>query len=147
MSKSILIVDEDYHTVEMAKLILKTKGYEATGSTDGAEGWELLKKIRPDLAIIEMRMPGMSAIEFCKRVRREPELAETPILITSGLVANSDKSDSFWAKGLGADDFLIKPYDPLGLLSRVEYLLRKSNYVSHGARPTTAADLNPPSDA
>ncbi|GIX45605.1 MAG: hypothetical protein KatS3mg130_2013 [Candidatus Sumerlaea sp.] len=66
---------------------------------DGKEGWELLIRERPDLAIIDLRMPGMSGLEFCRRVRRTPEIAQMPLIVISGIGATSDKPESFLGSG------------------------------------------------
>jgi len=130
-SRKILVVDDDYQLVEFIKAILKTKSYHVICGYDGKEGWELLIRERPDLAIIDLRMPGMSGLEFCRRVRRTLEIAQMPLIVISGIGATSDKPESFWAAGLRCDDFLYKPFDPLALLGRVEHLLRRREYISH----------------
>jgi DNA-binding response OmpR family regulator len=128
--RKILVVDDDFEIVEFVKAVLKTKGYHILTAYDGEEGWNLLLREKPDLAVIDLRMPGISGLEFCKRVRRTPEVAQMPLLVISSLTVGTDKPDQFWAMGLGSDDFLAKPFDPLSLLGRVEYLLRKSEYLS-----------------
>lgn len=130
MGFKILVIDDEFEIVEFVKAILKTKGHDVLTAYDGEQGWELLMSARPDLAIVDLRMPKVSGLEFCRRVRRTPEVAATPLLVISSLGAVSDKPESFWAAGLRADDFLAKPFDPLTLLGRVEFLLRKRTYLS-----------------
>jgi len=129
-AKRILVVDDDIDVVELVKMVLGTKGYSVIPTYNGEEGFAALLAERPDMVITDLRMPGMSGMEFCKRVRATPEVADVPILVISSLGATVDKPDSFWTLGLGSDDFLSKPFDPLSLLGRVEYLLRKGQYVS-----------------
>lgn len=129
-AKRILVIDDEYEIVELVKAILKSKGYQVLTAYDGVEGFEVLTGERPDLVVVDLRMPRMSGMEFCRKVRATPEVAATPLLVISCLTAGSGKSDDFWASGLGSDDFLPKPFDPLNLLGRVECLLRKHQYVS-----------------
>lgn len=129
-SKHILVVEDDVEVVEVVRMVLGTKGYDITASHNGEEGLAALEQFRPDMIITDLRMPGMSGMEFIKHVRANPDTADIPILVISSLGSNVDKPDSFWSMGLGSDDFLSKPFDPLGLLGRVEYLLRKNQYVS-----------------
>lgn len=130
MGCKILVVDDEFEIVEYVKAILKTKGHMVIGAYDGEEGWALLMRERPDLAIVDLRMPKISGLEFCRRVRRTPEIASMPLMVISSLGAVSDKPESFWAAGLRADDFLSKPFEPLALLGRVEHLLRRRLYLS-----------------
>ncbi len=141
----ILVVDDDYEVVEVIKIILRTKGYTIDVAYDGEAGLEQLHRGSPyDLVICDLRMPKMSGMEFCKRVRADESVAATPLLVISSMGSEVNKPDEFWSAGLGSDDFLPKPFDPLSLLGRVEYLLRKKQYVSHGARSTSAAVAAPP---
>lgn len=133
-TKKIVVIDDDYEVVELVKAVLKSKGYHVFVAYDGEDGMKLITQERPDLAIVDLRMPGLSGLEVCRRVRRTPELAATPLLVISSSTAGMNKPDSFWASGLGSDDFLAKPFDPLSLLGRVEYLLRKDEYRSTTAR-------------
>ncbi len=133
MGCKILVVDDEFEIVEFVKVILKTKGDTVIAAYDGEEGWNLLLRERPDLAIIDLRMPKISGLELCRRVRRTPEIASMPLIVISSLGAVSDKPESFWAAGLRADDFLAKPFEPLALLGRVEHLLRRKLYLSENS--------------
>ncbi|MCX7624729.1 MAG: response regulator [Candidatus Sumerlaeaceae bacterium] len=130
MGCKILVVDDEFEIVEFIKAILKTKGHTVLVAYDGEEGWNTLIREKPDLAIVDLRMPKVSGLELCRRVRRTPEIATMPLMVISSLGAVSDKPESFWAAGLRADDFLSKPFDPLTLLGRVEFLLRRRIYLS-----------------
>lgn len=143
--KRVLVVDDEPDVVELVRVILNTKGYDILTSYDGESGLATAIADKPDLIITDLKMPGMSGMEFIKRIRATPEIAETPILVISSLGSQVDKPDSFWTMGLGSDDFLAKPFDPLGLLGRVEYLMRKGMYVSERRNPVGAgANATPP---
>lgn len=135
-SKHILVVEDDVDVVEVVRMVLGTKGYEITACYNGDEGLRALEHFRPDLIITDLKMPGMSGMELVKRIRANEAIADIPILVISSLGASVDKPDSFWSLGLGSDDFLSKPFDPLSLLGRVEYLLRKNQYRSEQGHVT-----------
>jgi DNA-binding response OmpR family regulator len=149
MTKKILVIDDEYDIVELEKAILKTKGYNILVAYDGEEGWQRLMDEKPDLVVVDLRMPKMSGVEFCRKIRRTPEVANTPVLVVSSITAGADKPDEFWAAGLGSDDFLPKPFDPLSLLGKVEYLLRKGEYVSDlpSRSPRAPVEEPPPKNA
>lgn len=137
--RRILVVDDETEVVELVRVILGTKGYEVIPAYNGEDGLAAALAEKPDLIITDLKMPGISGMEFIKRVRANPEVSATPILVISSLGSQVDKPDSFWTLGLGSDDFLAKPFDPLGLLGRVEYLLRKGTYVSDKQNPVGAS--------
>jgi CheY-like chemotaxis protein len=128
--KRILVVDDESDVVEIVRVVLNTRGYEVLPCYNGEDGLRLLVSERPDLVITDLKMPGMSGMEFIKRLRAMADVAHTPVLVISSLGSQVEKPDAFWSMGLGSDDFLAKPFDPLSLLGRVEYLLRKNDYVS-----------------
>src|SRR5690606_25677081 len=137
--KRILVVDDEADVVELVRVVLSTKGYEVIPTYNGEDGLAAALAEKPDMIITDLKMPGISGMEFIKRVRANPEIAAIPILVISSLGSQVDKPDSFWTLGLGSDDFLAKPFDPLGLLGRVEYLLRKNTYVSERQNPVGAS--------
>ncbi len=146
--KRILVVDDETDVVELVRVVLSTKGYEIIPTYNGEDGLKAALTEKPDLIITDLKMPGMSGMEFIKRIRANPEVAGIPILVISSLGSQVDKPDSFWTLGLGSDDFLAKPFDPLGLLGRVEYLLRKDSYVSERRNPvgsSLGSTATPPS--
>ncbi|MEI7635455.1 MAG: response regulator [bacterium] len=139
MSKRILIIEESPESSLALRSILEPKGYEVLAACDGAEGWTIIVNERPDLVIMELRLPGMSGMEICKRVRSSAGLAETPLIIVTSMTANSGKPESYWASGLGCDDFITKPFDALNILGRVECQLRRGQYISAAQAPGAAA--------
>jgi DNA-binding response OmpR family regulator len=142
MAKKIIVVDDDQEIVNIIKATLKSKGYTALEAYNGEEGMKLIRQENPDLVIIDLRMPVMSGMEVCKRLRKEPKFKNLPIIVTSAVGKDSGKSEEFWKSGLQCDDFVSKPFDPLDLLGRVEFIFRRNEYVSTkegAARPPEAA--------
>lgn len=137
--KRVLVVDDESDVVELVRVVLSTKGYEVIPTYNGEDGLNAAIAEKPDLIITDLKMPGMSGMEFIKHIRANADLAAIPVLVISSLGSQVDKPDSFWTLGLGSDDFLAKPFDPLGLLGRVEYLLRKQSYISERQNPVGAS--------
>lgn len=134
MPKKIVVIDDEQDILEIVKATLKTKGYHIHGANDGEQGWQLIKQQRPDLIICDLKMPKMSGLELTRKLKASDELKDIPIIILSAITQESDKPEEFWRAGLKADDFISKPFDPLDLLGRVEYIFRKKDYVSSGAK-------------
>jgi len=146
MSKRILVIEESQESAAALRKIIEARGYEALSTCDGAEGWALIQNEKPDLVITELRLPGMSGLEICKRVRSAAALSATPIIVVTSVTADSDKPESYWASGIGCDEFVTKPFDALNIIGRIEYLLRRNDYMSAtpaAAAPTASAAVSP----
>jgi DNA-binding response OmpR family regulator len=130
MSKRIVVVDDDMEITDIIKTTLKTKGFEVGVAHNGQDGLKLISESQPDLIILDLMLPLISGMEVIKRLRRDEHTKDIPVLVMSAIAKSSDKSEEFWRQGLRADDFITKPFDPLALLGRVEYVLRKRDYVS-----------------
>jgi len=131
MSKLIAVIDDDPDVVEVLKVTLKSRGYDVVTASDGEEGLRLVHAKKPDLVILDLRMPRVSGLEVSRRLRDDPETQQIPIIILSAVGEKSGRSEEFWREGLGTADFISKPYDDLALLGRVEAVLRRRQYVSH----------------
>lgn len=141
IEKKILVIDDEPDIITMIETVFKTKRYIVISANNGAEGLEKVRTEKPDLILLDLMMPVLSGLEVCKKLRSDDEYKDIPILVMSALGSRSDKSDEFWKAGLKSDDFIAKPFDPLALLGRVEYLLRKKEYVSNKHKePTETAE-------
>jgi len=123
VSYSILIIDDDPATHEILGLYLSRAGYRVLRAEDGAQGLELLRSELPDLALLDVQMPVLDGFQTLERARRDPELAELPILLLTSLDRHNLK-----VKGLelGADDYIVKPFHAGEVLARVKTALRRS---------------------
>jgi CheY-like chemotaxis protein len=130
MSKRIAVVDDDPDIVEVVKTLLKSKGYEVVTAPDGEDGLRLVRSTHPDLLILDLMMPKVSGLEVCRRLQEDPETRNIPIIVLSAIGEKTGKPEEFWKAGLKTDDFISKPFEPMALLGRVEYVLRQSGYVS-----------------
>ncbi len=131
MKRSILIVDDQPEIVELLKLYLEKEGYHVEEAYDGAQALTILKKSREiDLVLVDLMMPYMDGFQFIKEVRLSFHL---PILIIS---AKNEDHDKILGLGLGADDFIPKPFNPLEVVARVQAHLRRSYNYSTESSPT-----------
>ncbi len=115
----ILVVDDEHRYVWATKTYLEAKGYEAITAQDGETAIGLAANEKPDLVILDIRMPGMDGYEVCRRMR---EFSTVPIIMLTAMAEDADK-----IKGLnmGADDYVTKPFSAAELLARVEAVLRR----------------------
>ncbi len=118
MSTRILVVDDDMALAEMIGIVLRSEGFEPLFCADGAEAVAAFKQAVPDLVLLDLMLPGMDGIEVAQRIRAE---SVTPIIM---LTAKSDTSDVVRGLESGADDYMVKPFNPKELVARVRARLR-----------------------
>jgi len=123
MLKKILIIDDEPEVVQLIEKYLKREGFEIFTGGTGQEALHLAKNEKPDLIILDIMLPDFDGLEACKILRRD-NLA--PILLIS---AKGDDADKVLGLGLGADDYLTKPFSLNELVARVKAHLRRSNYI------------------
>jgi len=115
----ILVVDDDQAIAEMVGIVLRGKGYEVATSPDGASALETFPRLRPDLVLLDLMLPGMDGIEVCRRLRHE---SGVPIIM---LTARTDTADVVEGLEAGADDYLTKPFEPEELVARIKARVRR----------------------
>ena len=117
--KNVLIVDDDVKTVELVKLYLTRDGYGVLTAYDGIEALRLARESGPDLIVLDLMLPDMDGFEVCRVLRQE---SDVPIIM---LTARSTDQDKLVGLGLGADDYVTKPFSPKELAARVQAVLRR----------------------
>ncbi len=123
MSDTILIIEDEQHIAELVRLYLEAEGYETTSISDGLQALETFELLSPDLIILDIMLPGMDGWDICREIRKE---SAVPIIM---LTAKESEADKVLGLGLGADDFLTKPFSPRELVARVQAVLRRSKLV------------------
>jgi len=125
----ILVIDDDINLLQMVRLMLQRVGHTVETSNDGAEGITLAAKMQPDLAIIDVMMPGLSGYDVVRKLREDPVTQRVPIII---LTARSQPMDKHMALEAGANAFLSKPVTAQELTDRVDAVLKAGvNYRVH----------------
>lgn len=118
MGTRVLVVDDDPALSEMIGIVLSTNGFEPAFCADGAEAFATFSSSSPDLILLDVMLPGKDGIEVCQQVR---EVSGVPIIM---LTAKSDTTDVVRGLEAGADDYVVKPFDPKELIARVNARLR-----------------------
>ena len=117
--KKVLVVDDEEHLTSLVKAYLVKDGYQVTIANNGREGLASARRVQPDLIILDVMMPEMDGYEFIRTLRNE---SETPVIF---LTAKVDEQERVLGLELGADDYLVKPFYPRELISRVRAVLRR----------------------
>ena len=121
---TILIADDEPALRALVAEVLGHLGYRVLAAATGDEAWRIVREQRPDLVLLDIKMPGLSGIEVCRQMRAQPPTRRIPVIMVTGLDARQALEESLIA---GADDFLGKPIDALELSVRVRSLLRVRN--------------------
>jgi CheY-like chemotaxis protein/signal transduction histidine kinase len=121
----LLIVDDEERGREALKILLASENYQITLAQSGEEALLKATELIPDLILLDVMMPGMDGFEVCQHLRVHPQLREVPIIM---LTAISDRKSRLRGIEVGADDFIIKPFDRVELLTRVRTILRLNRY-------------------
>ncbi len=119
--RNILIVDDEPHIVELIAMNLRQNGFDSCSAGDGVMAVAKALDLRPDLIILDLMLPGQSGLETCRVLRQDPRTAAIPIIM---LTAKSEESDKVIGLGIGADDYVTKPFGLRELLARIEVALR-----------------------
>jgi adenylate cyclase len=117
----ILAIEDNPDSRQLVIDILKMQGHEVLSAADGIAGLQLAKQSVPDLILLDVNLPGMTGFEVCEQIKSDVNLVDIPILM---LTAMSDIDDRVQGLGLGADDYITKPFNPRELTARVEARLR-----------------------
>ncbi|WP_135547371.1 response regulator transcription factor [Paenibacillus cymbidii] len=115
----VLVVDDDPHIRQLVRLLLTGEGLEALEAEDGVEALELLETVSVDMVVLDVMMPRMDGWQLCRELREHYEL---PLLMLTAKGETEQKVKGF---DLGADDYLVKPFDPPELIARVKALLKR----------------------
>jgi len=116
----ILLMDDDENICKVIKLYLEKEGMNILTAYDGKSGLEIFNRENPNLVLLDIMMPGISGIDVIKEIRKKNS---TPVIM---LTAKGDTFDKVLALELGADDYIVKPFDPKELIARIKAVIRRS---------------------
>ncbi len=129
MAKSILIVEDDNNIADLLRLYLEKEGYQATIAADGTQGIDLYRKLRPDLVLLDVMMPGVDGWGVLRAIRQD---SQTPVIM---LTAKGETTDKVSGLKQGADDYITKPFEMKEVLARIEAVLRRAAGDSDKEKP------------
>ena len=133
-SMEILVVDDDKEIAQLVEIHLVADGYQVYMANSAEEGLKILEHKSIKLAILDIMMPGMDGLEMCKRIRKKSMI---PIIFLS---AKSTDLDKIKGLGAGADDYVIKPFNPLELTARVKSQLRRYTKLNPATHELSSGD-------
>jgi two-component system phosphate regulon response regulator PhoB len=131
MSVNIHIVEDEQPIITLVKYNLEKEGYKVSFSDNGNDGIEDIKKLSPDLVLLDWMLPDFSGVEICKSLKKEKNFKNIPIIM---LTAKGEDEDKVKGLNSGADDYITKPFSFPELLARIKALLRRS-------KPSLVSDI------
>lgn len=134
-SYSVLLIDDSAEILDLIEIYLVNEGYRVYKATSGAEGLRILESQPVHLVVLDIMMPGMDGLETCGRIRRTMNI---PIIMLS---AKSQDMDKILGLGIGADDYMVKPFNPMELVARIKSQLRRYFYFNQPQSQNHDADL------
>lgn len=120
----ITVVEDEEAISELLRYNLEAEGYQVDTIMHGEEAEMALRDQVPDLLVLDWMLPGVSGIELCRRLRQRPETERLPIIM---LTARGEESERVRGLGVGADDYMVKPFSTPELLARIKAMLRRAN--------------------
>jgi len=127
---NVLIIEDDPYISDLLELYLLQEGFRVSMASDGETGWEMYYDEDPDFVILDIMLPKMDGWEVCREIRRDER--QVPILMLTGKGESYDK-----IKGLelGADDYVVKPFEPKEIIARMQAILRRTNPLKQDRKP------------
>ncbi len=120
MSQKVLVVEDDNNIAELLRLYLQKDGFEVSHAADGGKAVEMAKEIQPDLVLLDIMLPVMDGWQVCRELRKTMKM---PIIM---LTAKGETEDKVSGLEMGADDYIVKPFEVKELLARVHAVLRRT---------------------
>ncbi len=119
----MLVVDDDRDIRDLVTFKLEQAGYEVRQAEDGLQALEAVRAWSPDLVVLDVMMPGLSGVDVTRELRADPATAATPVILLTAKAQEADVETGFVS---GADDYVVKPFSPRELVSRVQAVLARS---------------------
>jgi len=118
----VLVIEDEPDILEVIQYNLEREGHKVIACRNGEQGLSRIRTDNPDLVLLDLMLPGMDGVEVCRRVKSDPVTRAIPIIMVT---AKSEESDIVLGLGIGADDYIAKPFSPRELVARVKVVLRR----------------------
>jgi two-component system alkaline phosphatase synthesis response regulator PhoP len=118
--KKILIADDNENIREALTYLLEDEGYKLWMARDGAEALREVKNVHPDILFLDIMMPEMNGYDVCRIIKNDPELSKTYVIM---LTAKGQVAEQERGKEVGADEYIVKPFSPMEILTKIKKLL------------------------
>lgn len=123
---NILVVEDEDAIRGMLMMVLEKAGFKSIAAADAEEAQRTLEDISPDLILLDWMLPGISGIEWARRLKKEPAYRDVPIIV---ITARGEEEDKVRGLEIGADDYVTKPFSPKELVARIRAVLRRSGKI------------------
>lgn len=133
MGKKIVVVEDEPDILEVITYNLKREGFEVFSSLNGQEGYDLILKEQPSLVLLDLMLPGIDGLEICKKLKANESTQSLPVVMVT---AKGEESDIVLGLGVGADDYISKPFSPKEMIARIKAVLRRTTEEGRTAAPT-----------
>lgn len=118
----ILVIEDEADILEVIQYNLEREGHKVIACRNGEQGLSRIRTDNPDLVILDLMLPGMDGVEVCRQVKSDPVTRAIPVIMVT---AKAEESDIVLGLGIGADDYIAKPFSPKELVARVKVVLRR----------------------
>lgn len=119
-SKKILIADDNENIREALTYLLEDEGYSLTLAKDGAETLKKVKEVHPDILFLDIMMPEINGYDVCRAIKNDPSLKDVYVIM---LTAKGQVSEQERGKEVGADEYIVKPFSPMEILTKIKNIL------------------------
>ena len=120
--EKVVAIEDEADILEVIRYNLAREGYRVVTSKDGEEGLATVGREEPDIVLLDLMLPGLDGIEVCRRLKQSPKTMSIPIIMVT---AKGEETDIVLGLGVGADDYVVKPFSPREMLARVKAVLRR----------------------
>ena len=138
MKTKILAVDDEKDILDLVSYNLRKEGFDVETSLNGEEAMKLIKKNNVDLIILDLMLPGIQGMEFCRMLKHSDQTAGIPVIM---LTAKGEEMDKVLGLEMGADDYITKPFSPREFVARVKAVLRRTGEKPGVEKIITIGDL------
>ena len=125
----IAVIEDEADILEVIDYNLSKEGFDVCSALNGEEGLALVKNEGPDLVLLDLMLPGLDGIEICRTLKADHSTRSIPIIMVT---AKGEESDIVLGLGMGADDYVVKPFRPRELMARIRSVLRRGNFIEEG---------------
>jgi len=134
----IAVIEDEADILEVIDYNLSKEGFDVCSALNGEEGLALVKKEGPDLVLLDLMLPGLDGIEICRTLKADHSTRSIPIIMVT---AKGEESDIVLGLGMGADDYVVKPFRPRELMARIRSVLRRGDFIEEGEAVVSIDEL------
>ena len=122
-AKLIYVIDDEREICELLRITFESRDYTVKTGYDGQTALKMIKKKKPDLLILDLKMPKMNGYEVLNNLKQDESYADIPVMVLTSLTQGSRKSDDDWRRSLDIEAFITKPFDPLDILKKAQKII------------------------